>query len=322
MFDLVGIELPCMDLNVNVDNLPDPDGTSLINQLSWQGGGKVSSGIVAAARLGADCAIIGAVGNDNYGRFIQSDFQRHTVNTEHLRIEAGKSTPLSIVLSAKTTKSRSFMFRKGNANLPCLTKDDLDMVKRSKYLFVSMLRDEILHAVHVARENGVGIIIDADSYSDTLRESIPLIDIFIGSEYVHDAFFNDDHSDYALRSHCESLMKQGPRIVVFTLGKDGCAGVSKDGFFRIPAFNVPVVDTVGAGDVFHGAFMAALIKGYAPEECARYASGASNIKITRIGGRAGIPTWEVLERFLKDGYIDYTEINERVKFYEKGLEHV
>lgn len=79
---------------------------------------------------------------------------------------------------------------------------------------------------------------------------------------------------------------------------------------------------MGAGDVFHGAFLAALLKGKSHRECARYASAVSAIKCTRIGGRAGIPDESVLERFLETGEIDYEEIDRRVEYYRRALEHV
>jgi len=109
---------------------------------------------------------------------------------------------------------------------------------------------------------------------------------------------------------------------VFTFGEKGCVGLDREGFFRLPAFQVEAQDTVGAGDVFHGAFLAALLKGYSLKECARYASGTSAIKCTRIGGRAGIPNEQVLEQFLRTGIIDYTEIDQRVEYYRKGLDYV
>ena len=70
------------------------------------------------------------------------------------------------------------------------------------------------------------------------------------------------------------------------------------------------------------AFLAALLKGKSHRECARYASAASAIKCTRIGGRAGIPDEAVLERFLETGEIDYEEIDRRVEYYRRALEHV
>lgn len=88
--------------------------------------------------------------------------------------------------------------------------------------------------------------------------------------------------------------------------------------------HIPEIDvlTVGAGDVFHGAFLAAIVKGLSPKDAARFASGVAAIKCTRIGGRAGIPNWEVTDNFLETGEIDYREIDERVKKYGRGIEYV
>ena len=76
---------------------------------------------------------------------------------------------------------------------------------------------------------------------------------------------------------------------------------------------------VGAGDVFHGAYAVAVTKGLSTIECARYASGTSAIKCTRIGGRGGVPTEEVLLKFLETGKIDYSEIDQRVEYYRTAF---
>lgn len=113
----------------------------------------------------------------------------------------------------------------------------------------------------------------------------------------------------------------GPSIVVFTLGAKGCVGYSEeDGFFQMPSFAVNVQDTVGAGDVFHGAYTVGLLRGLSSKEAARLATGVSCIKCTRIGGRAGIPDWNTVQRFLRTGEIDYTEIDQRVEFYRRKLQ--
>lgn len=66
-FDIVGLESPCVDLNINVENFPTPDGGERVLESSWQGGGKVATGMIAAARLHAKGAFIGTVGDDSYG---------------------------------------------------------------------------------------------------------------------------------------------------------------------------------------------------------------------------------------------------------------
>ena len=108
--------------------------------------------------------------------------------------------------------------------------------------------------------------------------------------------------------------------MVVTLGSEGCVGVQGGEYFESPAFTqITVADTTGAGDLCHGAFLYGLLQGWSAEETAKFSSAVSAIKCTRLGGRAAIPNRATVDRFLKDGFIDYTEIDERVRFYENGL---
>ena len=86
-----------------------------------------------------------------------------------------------------------------------------------------------------------------------------------------------------------------------------------------PAFKVKTVDSTGAGDVFHGAYIYAWLQGWDAKTCCRFCSGVSAIKCTRPGGRSGIPTLPVLEKFLATGEIDGAELDERVRHYKYGL---
>jgi sugar/nucleoside kinase (ribokinase family) len=116
------------------------------------------------------------------------------------------------------------------------------------------------------------------------------------------------------------VQKRGPKIVVFTLGAKGVVGLDGDKFFSIPAFkDISIVDTTGAGDVFHGAFIFGLLKGWDVEKTSKFSSAVSAIKCTRLGGRAAIADYKTVQNFLKTGKIDYTEIDKRVAFYHEGM---
>ncbi|MBS6955321.1 MAG: carbohydrate kinase family protein [Enterocloster asparagiformis] len=317
-FDVVGIDMPCVDFAVNVDHFPDPNGGERIRELSWQGGGKVATGLVAAARLGAGCAVLGAVGNDSYGRFCDKDFIRHGIDTKHLLKREGRTTSLSLVLSNRETMGRAIIYNLGTAEK--LEKNELavDYLKNARYLHLAMLDDVAVEAARIAREAGVKVFLDADSYSDELGDFIPMVDVFVASEFVYEAMFQD--RDY--EANCRKVMERGPEIVVFTFGEKGCVGLSREGYFELPAYHVEVVDTVGAGDVYHGAFLAGLLKGWTVEKTAQFSSAVSAIKCTRIGGRAAIPDMETVMRFMETGEINYAEIDQRVEFYKRGIDHV
>ena len=318
MFDILGIDLmPCVDLNVNVDSLPKPNEGSKMNKMTWQGGGKVSTGMVAAARLGAKCALAGTVGDDIFGRFCVKDFERHGIDISNLHIHKGK-TSVSVVMSDLETRGRSIMNMP--TTVPRIRFEEIDpsIIQSAKYLFFARVNETIVKAVDAARNAGVKVFIDADSYSDDIQSLIPKIDYFIGSEFYYRHLFENDN----FKRNCRELAEMGPQVVVFTLGNKGCVGLGPDGFFSVPTYPVTVVDTVGAGDVFHGAFLAALVAGWRPRDAADFANAVSSIKCTRIGGRAGIPDMKTVLRFMKDGFIDYTEIDKRVELYERGLDNV
>ena len=318
-FQVAGIDMPCIDLALSVDQFPKPNGGQRVNSASWQGGGKVATGMVAAARLGAKCAIMGAVGEDNYGKFCIEDFKSHGIDVSGMQVQQGKTTSLSIVISDKETRGRSIVYNAGTAQLPTLEEIDGDIVTGCEYFFVSNLSPLAVACAKKAKEAGAKIFIDADNYSEALMEKIGLIDIFVGSEFVYNALFPNDE-DY--EKNCRKVQEMGPQIVVFTLGGKGCVGLSNEGYFVMPTFDVPVIDTVGAGDVFHGAFLAGMLQGWSVKEICRFGNAVSSIKVTRQGGRAGIPDMKTVQHFLETGEIDYTEIDKRVAFYGRSIQYV
>jgi ribokinase len=97
-----------------------------------------------------------------------------------------------------------------------------------------------------------------------------------------------------------ALAKPERPATVVTAGEAGCWYAEGDGpVLYQPAFRVQVVDTTGCGDVFHGAYAAFLARGMDVPTCIRYAAATAALKATQPGGRAGIPTLEVVERFLR-----------------------
>jgi len=147
-------------------------------------------------------------------------------------------------------------------------------------------------------------------------DNLKYIDVFSASEY----FFDNISNDIDIEACCRRIRGLGPDTVVITFGERGSAGDGADGvFFTEPALDVPAVDTVGAGDVYHGAFIYGLLNDWGARECARWANAVSAIKVTRIGGRAGIPDAATTRKFLETGAIDYAEIDRRVEWYADAL---
>lgn len=316
--DVVGIGHPNVDFLSHIKSLPGPNESARLLDYSWQGGGKVSTALVALARLGASCGIMGTVGSDLFGRMCKKDFERHGVDTSRLITDEGCETALALVISEEATRGRNIICNTGTNHRLEPGELDAEYIRGAKFLHLSDSTATTQTAADIARRAGVRVAFDADEYSPGIQAMLPDIDVFVASEFYYKAVFCD--GDY--EKNCKSLLGLGPSVVVFTLGGKGCVGADAGGFFSEPTFDVPVVDTVGAGDVFHGAFIFGLLQGFAPARAARFANAVSSIKCTRIGGRAAIPDLATVTEFIKTGRIDYSEIDRRSAFYREGIQNV
>lgn len=100
------------------------------------------------------------------------------------------------------------------------------------------------------------------------------------------------------------MLEIGPRIFVETVGEKGCCTITQDEQLHTPAFKVDVVDTTGAGDACHGAYVVGIMHGWTPRQCALFSTAVSAIKCSKLGGQAEIPTLEQTMEFLKEHGIE------------------
>lgn len=313
--DVVAYGGMVMDLILQIDHALEKNASCYVNQLSWQYGGKVATGIVATQRLwGKGCGIAGSVGGA-MGRWIKQDFDRHGVDTSHIVWDPDGSSQFCVGIAIAQSQSRNFYIQQQRT--PYLSPEQVDAayIESARYLFLSDPRPYSLRAAQIAQAAGVKVVYDADRYYETgMPEILRNVDYLIPSEMCYRTLFADS-ADWQGNLHRLQQMAAPGATVIVTFGEKGLKGLDADGTFEQEAFCVPVCDTTGAGDVFHGAFIAGLLRQMDVREAARYASAAAAIKCTRIGGRAGIPTHEVVEKFLATGEIDGRELDERVAYY-------
>jgi sugar/nucleoside kinase (ribokinase family) len=316
--DVIGIGTPCFDILARISKLPKENQGATIQEYSFQGGGKVPTAIITLARLGARCGMVGTVGGCSYGEFCLNDFKRHGIDTSKIMIDQTGETPFSIVLADEQTHGRSIMYHEGTARSIEMNDLDKKYIQSARYLHLCDASPETIQAAKWAREKGTCVVYDAD-YQPGLDKILPLIDVFIASEFYYKAVFQD--KDYERNS--KKMQDMGPDTVVITLGERGCVGIKGNRFFSEEGFHVEVKDTTGAGDVYHGAFIYGLLHNWDIQKTARFANAVAAIKCTRVGGRAGIPSLKTVIHYLETGEIDYDEIDKRVKLYsDRSLQNV
>lgn len=324
-YDIIGLATPGQDLVVELEKMPREVSTKMYD-CCFQGGGWVATALCAAGNLGMRASFCGVVGDDVFGRMIAEDFRYNNVDTSHLIVEKGKRSNFCLCITERCDKKKTFISRPGECREVEPEDIDEEYIRSARMLHVGFVNEGIRRAADIIHSADGKVSVDAAYYKPYVYENYDIFDIFIGSEYYFDGLASELGKDTSKPLTDEEkfevmryVQKKGPDIVIFTFGAEGCMGIYGDNTFSQPAMDVPVVDTTGAGDVFHGAFDAAYLKGMDVVSAARFATGVSSIKCTKMGGRAGIPDSETLEIFLKTGEIDYEKINRRVEHYKRGV---
>lgn len=297
----VGIGACVMDTLINVPNYPKEDTKMRAESSKQAGGGPVATGLVAAAKLGAEAEYIGVLSDDAGGSFLIKDFKKYGVKTDNIEVLSGYRSFTSVIWLSAKASSRTCVFDKGN--LPPLKLNDEQkkaIIGADLLMIDGNEMSGALEAVKIARENGTKVLYDAGGLYDNVESLLPYADILIPSEEFALGITGEKKAENAAKKLYE---KYNPDVVVITQGKNG--GTLYDGtrLTAYPAFFVKVADSNGAGDVFHGAFAAGYLKGYDFLKCCYFASAVSAVKCTGVGARESVPDFETVKKFLEEnGY--------------------
>jgi len=299
--EIAGLGFCGLDYLCMLPYIPIDEKVEIINNLI-QGGGPAATAIVAAARLGARTAFIGAVGDDNRGSTIIDGLKQENVNTKYIQIKKAKESPGAYCWIEKEHGKRSIAWTKGTSLPMDASEINPEFISSLKLLHLDGHNTEAaIVAAKIAKKNGVIVSIDAGSLLPDIDKLIKLSDICIASEN----FAREYTGKEDIQEAAKKIFDEGPVIAAITSGDKGVYAVSKEGNIKKDAFNVPVVDTTGAGDVFHGAFAYAYIQGWGLDRVLSFASATSAIKCSKFGGRTGIPIAKEVFRFLKEKKVSF-----------------
>lgn len=296
-FDFVGLGYCCLDHLCRVEEIPLDHKVKAREHLT-QGGGLTATACVTAARLGLKSAFVGVAGNDISGEIVRRGLEAEGVSTDHLHLRENCSTATAYCW-IDAAGGRSIVWH------PCtgadLTDDELpeSLIAHAKVLHLDGYHPAVaLKAAKVAKRHGVLVNIDADSLRDGVLALFPYVDVLIASEFCAKQFAGEGDPEAQLAK----LVEVGAEVTGITLGARGsiCYDRKQGKTVFCPAFsNVPIVDTTGAGDVYHAAFGIKYQSCRDVCESMRFASAVAALKCGKFGGRTGIPTAAEAEAFLR-----------------------
>ncbi len=301
---IVGLGLTTLDVLIRLGDMPTWEQGARVDGFSFDGGGPVGTAMCAASRLGATVGFIGTAGNDQVADLKVELLAEYGVDISHLLRRDAPEDQVVIVYVDSRTGERTFSgFGRPRQNLLMPEELDKDYILSADYLHLEGFHSEAaLQAAKWMKEAGKTVVIDgsktnAPDVRPYYRELIPYVDVLICGEGFGRALSGGIENLYEAGRR---ILEMGPRIVVQTEGADGSYTVTKDEQFHTPAFPINVVDTTGAGDVFHGAYIVGLLHGWDLRTVAVFSTAVSALKCQRLGGRGPIPTYDQVIAFLRE----------------------
>lgn len=314
--DIVGIGASTLDRFIVVDHYPTGREVQQVISSTADGGGPVATALAVAGKYGASTAMIDSIGDDMVGRHILDDFQKYNVNTDAIQVERDAKSGVATILVKHSTGERAVFFERSTASEPDLLETHKQLITDSFILHINGRHRNLMRsAMDVAQDHGTLISLDggAQRYDEEMK---PITEkshiVIVARDYAEKYTGTTD-----LEAACRIIHDQGALIAGVTDGANGSYFVWPDGTaYRCKPFpQESVVDTTGAGDSFHGAFLARLAKcihkimdtaetnmngqealmhcAYKElEEAAIFASAVASLNTQGIGGRTPLPSLE------------------------------
>ena len=286
-----------IDIVLRVDRLPGHDEKVLSSLIGRLPGGPQPNFACAASKLGVSVRSLGHIGSDEGGEAVKADLVRYNVDTEHVETIPGETLTTIILLDSTGEKAIIVVPNAKSNYSPILVKQALRDVN---YMYIwPEPRDVFIELSRKAQANNVQVMIDVEDTAcegpDFLEAVLPLTDI---ASFNYGGFRAATGADSITSDKLRELLKYGPHTVVVTHGHNGAYAVTSSEDAHHNGYNVPVIDSTGAGDTFNAAFLAGTTLEYSLSERLAFACAAGAISVTGLGPRGHLPSFEETRQFM------------------------
>jgi sulfofructose kinase len=295
--DVVGIGLNATDTLIPVKQFPERGSKIEIHSANALLGGQVASAMVACQQWGLRTRYVGKLGEDHAAELHRAEFARLAMETHLLAAPGCNSQQAFILVDAAGERT-------------VLWKRDYRLTLLPEELRPEWVRNaRVLHldghdtaaaalAAEWARAAKIPVVADLDDLYSGVEELLPNIDYLVASRDIPTRITGDAE---LLHSLPEVRRRYGSRVTAATLGSDGVLAWDGEAFHYAPAYRVNVVDTTGAGDIFHAGFIYGLVRGWPTQRQLEFACAAAALNCAALGARGGIRRVEEIESLMEHG---------------------
>jgi sulfofructose kinase len=298
LYDVFGIGAITIDLIGKSATWPGAGEKVRLEFFDVFDGGLTATALVTVARLGGKAAIGAKLGHSIWASRAVEALEKEGVDTTNILRINGCEPVISIVIANQDNYERNIFFSRNGVSYPFPEElPDQDWFKRTSVLLIDHGTGKAgVEAAKLAVQHGMEVVIDAERVEPYLEEMFGLCTHIVVSRKFALMYSGMDD----VRKAAFYLRQFPSQHIIITLGEMGILGLSGDQEFSIPGHIVPVADTTGCGDVFHGAYALAIARGNSCRDAAAYANAVAALSATRVGGRDGIPDPAQLTHFKRD----------------------
>lgn len=299
MKKIVGLGANVLDTLISCACFPKEDTKMRAEKISVIGGGPVGNAMVVTSKLGLDTEMLGVFSDDTSGKRILDELARFGIKTDRTTIVPNTTAFVSYIALSEESGSRTCVFHRGTV------PDAPELIALSAIDEASILHLDgnyikcAVAAAKYAKEKGVKVSLDAGGLYEGIEELLPLVDILIPSAEFAMGITGAKDPATALLQLQE---KYAPEILVVTDGDKGGYYYENRQALHYDSVKIRPVDTNGAGDTFHGAFLAAYSNGMSLVECCRFAGAVAAYKCTQFGAREYELNMDLAMSFMKKSY--------------------
>jgi sugar/nucleoside kinase (ribokinase family) len=295
--DLVGVGLNAIDTLIPLSEYPARGSKVEYRLANVLPGGQVATTVVACQQWGMRTRYVGRLGDDEAAKLHHEAFARAGVETR-LTIVPGGVSPQSLIL-VDGAGERTVLCRR-DERLVLLPSDlDREWIVNARALHVDG-HDTAAATVAAgwARAAGIPVIADLDELYPGVEELLENIDYLVVSRDFPCRLMGENDLENVLRG---MHRRYGCVLAAATLGQEGVLAWDGKQLHHVSAYNVPVLDTTGAGDIFHAGFIYGLLQGWPLKQQLDFACAAAALNCMAVGARGGIQALSSIEKLMTTG---------------------